>query len=187
VVNQEKEDVESLSMWLANVCRMTNNLEQYSGERTYFEDGNMRKQNWPCLRHFNLVEIKQIFSNLRVQIFDTLVATMRGDVSKLVLPAIIGSSEIIRSSRASGELSVKLSKYFSALSTFGVESEIIVLLFRNLFWYLGAKSFNRLINEKNLCQPSATNPIRVTVDKLLNNWAYENNLPDVSFCDFFSI
>jgi len=66
-------------MWLANTCRFLHTLKQYSGEKQ-FQPENTPRQNEHCLRNFDLGEYRQVFSDLAVWIYQTLIKLMEATI-----------------------------------------------------------------------------------------------------------
>lgn len=78
-LQKRQDDVETISLWLANTCRLLHNLKQYSGERA-FQSENTSKQNEHCLRNFDLSEYRQILSDLAVWIYQGLIKLMESQI-----------------------------------------------------------------------------------------------------------
>ena len=80
---KRQDDVETISLWLANTCRLLHNLKQYSGEKA-FQAENTPKQNEHCLRNFDLSEYRQILSDLAVWIYQGLIKLMESQIHPMI-------------------------------------------------------------------------------------------------------
>jgi myosin-5 len=98
---KRQDDVETITMWLANTCRLLHNLKQYSGEKVRtsschyihdehfpstqtFQTENTPKQNEHCLRNFDLSEYRQILSDLAVWIYQGLLKLMESQIQSMI-------------------------------------------------------------------------------------------------------
>ncbi|CAG5121150.1 unnamed protein product, partial [Candidula unifasciata] len=75
VVKRHSDDLERITLWLANTCRLLHTLKQYSGEKQ-FQIENTSKQNEQSLRNFDLSEYRQVFSDLAVWNYQALIKLM---------------------------------------------------------------------------------------------------------------
>ena len=83
IVQKRQDDVESISLWLGNTCRLIHNLKQYSGEKA-FQVENTAKQNEHCLRNFDLSEYRQILNDLAVWIYQGLIKLMESQIHPMI-------------------------------------------------------------------------------------------------------
>ncbi|KAF0309549.1 Unconventional myosin-Va [Amphibalanus amphitrite] len=88
VVKKRRDDVETLIMWLANVCRLLHNLKQYSGDKA-FQSENTEKQNEQCLKSFDLSEYRQVLSDVAMWIYQLVIKQLEERVQPVVVPAVL--------------------------------------------------------------------------------------------------
>ncbi|CAG2227496.1 MYO5 [Mytilus edulis] len=82
-VKKHHSDVERVTLWLTNTCRLLHTLKQYSGEKA-FQSDNSPRQNEHCLRNFDLSEYRQVFSDLAVWIYQTMIKQMQESVQQMI-------------------------------------------------------------------------------------------------------
>lgn len=78
-LQKHHDDMERVTLWLANTCRFLHTLKQYSGEKQ-FQTENTPRQNEHCLRNFDLAEYRQVFSDLAVWIYQTLIKLLEATI-----------------------------------------------------------------------------------------------------------
>ena len=92
MLQRRQDDVETITLWLANTCRLLHNLKQYSGEKQ-FQAENTQKQNEHCLRNFDLSEYRQILSDLAVWIYQGLIKLMEAQIQPMIGGSLGGGSD----------------------------------------------------------------------------------------------
>ncbi|GFO41079.1 unconventional myosin-va [Plakobranchus ocellatus] len=103
VVKRHSDDLERITMWLANTCRLLHTLKQYSGEKQ-FQAENTSKQTEQSLRNFDLSEYRQVFSDLAVWNYQALMKLMEELIQPSIVPAILEHEAIagLTASKPSG-------------------------------------------------------------------------------------
>ncbi|XP_062613392.1 unconventional myosin-Va-like isoform X4 [Saccostrea cucullata] len=194
-VKKHNKELERVILWLANTCRLLHTLKQYSGEKT-FQSENTSRQNEHCLRNFDLSEYRQVFSDLAVWIFQTMIKYMEEVIQPMVVPAVLEHEAIagLSASKPSGmrgrssstqdedvrELSLdtlmkSLNKYNQVLSQHAVDPELVKQVFRQLYYYIGSNALNNLLLRKDMCNWSKGMQIRYNLSHL-EQWLRDNKL-----------
>ena len=75
-------------MWLSNLLRFLNNLEQYSGEEKFIKFSS-QKQGEQSLRNFDLSEYRRVINDVAIWIYGGVTKLMEEEVQPLLVPAII--------------------------------------------------------------------------------------------------
>ena len=75
-------------MWLSNLLRFLNNLEQYSGEEKFLKFSS-QKQGEQSLRNFDLSEYRRVINDVAIWIYGGVTKLMEEEVQPLLVPAII--------------------------------------------------------------------------------------------------
>lgn len=168
---KKREDFESGVLWLSNTLRLLHNMKQYSGEKP-FQIENTPRQNDQCLRNFDLSEYRRVLSDIALWIFNNIVTRLKERIQALTVPALLEHEAIsglssnntgrARSSSVGEQresTQQKLDKLLSELSSVnkalqyhGVDPEIIVQLFKQLFYFMCASALNNLLLRNELCQ-----------------------------------
>ncbi|XP_022303516.2 unconventional myosin-Va-like isoform X3 [Crassostrea virginica] len=196
-VKKHNKELDRVILWLANTCRLLHTLKQYSGEKA-FQTENTSRQNEHCLRNFDLSEYRQVFSDLAVWIYQTLIKHMEEVLQPMVVPAILDHEAIAgltaskpvgmrgRSSSSANpdeevrELSLDslmkaLNKYNQILSQNAVDPELVKQVFRQLYYYIGSNALNNLLLRKDMCNWSKGMQIRYNLSHL-EQWLRDNKL-----------
>ncbi|XP_043239041.1 unconventional myosin-Vb-like isoform X1 [Amphibalanus amphitrite] len=200
VVKKRRDDVETLIMWLANVCRLLHNLKQYSGDKA-FQSENTEKQNEQCLKSFDLSEYRQVLSDVAMWIYQLVIKQLEERVQPVVVPAVLeheaiagltgrpagirgraGSSARQLESPVSSEAALdalhsSLKKIHRTLGELGVDPEITAQIFKQLFYSICAHSLNNLLLRKELCHWTKGMQIRYNLSHL-EQWCRDNRLHD---------
>ncbi|KAF0291664.1 Unconventional myosin-Va [Amphibalanus amphitrite] len=200
VVKKRRDDVETLIMWLANVCRLLHNLKQYSGDKA-FQSENTEKQNEQCLKSFDLSEYRQVLSDVAMWIYQLVIKQLEERVQPVVVPAVLeheaiagltgrpagirgraGSSARQLESPVSSEAALdalhsSLKKIHRTLGELGVDPEITAQIFKQLFYAICAHSLNNLLLRKELCHWTKGMQIRYNLSHL-EQWCRDNRLHD---------
>ncbi|XP_056002833.1 unconventional myosin-Va-like isoform X5 [Ostrea edulis] len=195
-VKKHNKDLERVILWLANTCRLLHTLKQYSGEKS-FQSENTSRQNEHCLRNFDLSEYRQVFSDLAVWIYQTMIKHMEEALQPMVVAAVLEHEAIagLTASKPAGmrgrssstatdenvrELSLDslmkvLNKYSQNLSQHAVDPELIKQVFRQLYYYIGSNALNNLLLRKDMCNWSKGMQIRYNLSHL-EQWLRDNKL-----------
>lgn len=169
-VIKKREDFDSSVLWLSNTLRLLHNMKQYSGDKP-FQLENTPRQNEQCLRNFDLSEYRVVLSNVALWIFNNIVNNLKERIQALTVPALLEHEAIsgldsnkpgrARSSSMGEEpestqqmldkLLDELSSVDKTLQYHGVDAEIIVQLFKQLFYFMCASALNNLLLRNELC------------------------------------
>ncbi|KAH9495975.1 Unconventional myosin-Va, partial [Bulinus truncatus] len=199
VVKRHSDDLERITLWLANTCRLLHTLKQYSGEKQ-FQNENTTKQNEQSLRNFDLSEYRQVFSDLAVWNYQALMKLMEELIQPSIVPAILEHEAIagLTASKPSGlrgrssstakdsddgkdsqhaldALMRTLNSYMKIVKQHAVDPELVKQIFRQLFYYLCAGALNNLLLRKDMCNWSKGMQIRYNLSHL-EQWLRDNNL-----------
>ncbi|XP_063437804.1 fibrinogen-binding protein-like isoform X9 [Mytilus trossulus] len=195
-VKKHHSDVERVTLWLTNTCRLLHTLKQYSGEKA-FQSDNSPRQNEHCLRNFDLSEYRQVFSDLAVWIYQTMIKQMQESVQQMIVPAVLEHEAIAgltaskpsgmrgRSSSNANELEEKelsldslmkvMNKYSQILSQHAVDPELVKQIFRQLYYFVASGALNNLLLRKDMCNWSKGMQIRYNLSHL-EQWLRDNKL-----------
>ncbi|XP_059173032.1 unconventional myosin-Va-like [Physella acuta] len=199
VVKRHSDDLERITLWLANTCRLLHTLKQYSGEKQ-FQTENTPKQNEQSLRNFDLSEYRQVFSDLAVWNYQALMKLMEELIQPSIVPAILEHEAIagLTASKPSGlrgrsssnaremddgkdsqhaldALMRTLNSYMRIVKQHAVDPELVKQIFRQLFYFLCAGALNNLLLRKDMCNWSKGMQIRYNLSHL-EQWLRDNNL-----------
>ena len=145
-------------------------MKQYSGDKP-FQIENTPRQNDQCLRNFDLSEYRVVLSNVALWIFNNIVTNLKERIQALTVPALLEHEAISgldsnklgrpRSSSMGEEpestqqklnkLLEELTSVYKTLQFHGVDSEIVVQLFKQLFYFMCASALNNLLLRNELC------------------------------------
>ncbi|XP_012285595.1 unconventional myosin-Va isoform X2 [Orussus abietinus] len=193
-VMKKREDFESRVLWLSNNLRLLHTMKQYSGDKP-FQIENTPRQNDQCLRNFDLSEYRTVLSNVALWIFNNIVTNLKERIQALTVPALLEHEAISglnsnkpgrpRSSSMGEEpdsTQQKLDKLLDELSSVhkilqyhGVDPEIIVQLFKQLFYFMCASALNNLLLRNELCHWTKGMQIRYNLSHL-EQWARDQKL-----------
>ncbi|CAL1542577.1 unnamed protein product [Lymnaea stagnalis] len=199
VVKRHSDDLERITLWLANTCRLLHTLKQYSGEKQ-FQTENTPKQNEQSLRNFDLSEYRQVFSDLAVWNYQALMKLMEELIQPSIVPAILEHEAIagLTASKPSGlrgrsssnaretedgkdsqhaldALMRTLNSYMRIVKQHAVDPELVKQIFRQLFYFLCAGALNNLLLRKDMCNWSKGMQIRYNLSHL-EQWLRDNSL-----------
>ncbi|XP_054279391.1 unconventional myosin-Va isoform X2 [Macrosteles quadrilineatus] len=200
VIRKRQDDIETTVMWLGNTLRMLHNLKQYSGEKTFKEE-NTATQNEQCLRNFDLSEYRQVLSDLAIWIYMAVIRYMEQKLQHKAVPAILEHEAItglsngmrgraasvsdaapIPAQQALDSLLQELTGFHRTLILHGVDQEIIVQVFRQIFYYICASSLNNLLLRRDLCHWGKGMNIRYNLSHI-EQWARDQKLNDPSILE----
>lgn len=170
-VQKKRDDFDTKVLWLSNTLRLLHNMKQYSGDKP-FQIENTPRQNDQCLKNFDLSEYRVVLSNMAVWIFNNLVTNLKERIQPLTVPALLEHEAISvsqsdkgtrpRSSSMGGEpdsTQQKLDKLLSELTSVhktlqyhGVDNDIVIQLFKQLFYFMCASALNNLLLRNELCR-----------------------------------
>lgn len=197
-VIKKREDFDSSVLWLSNTLRLLHNMKQYSGDKP-FQLENTPRQNEQCLRNFDLSEYRVVLSNVALWIFNNIVNNLKDRIQALTVPALLEHEAIAgldsnkpgraRSSSMGEEpgptqqmlekLLDELSSVNKTLQYHGVDNEIIVQLFKQLFYFMCASALNNLLLRNELCHWTKGMQIRYNMSHL-EQWARDQQLVPAS-------
>lgn len=202
VVKKHQEDLEMITLWLSNTCRLLHNLKQYSGEKV-FQTNNTPKQNEHCLRNFDLSEYRQILSDLAVWIFQGLIKLTEAQIHPLIVGAILEHEAIAglsagkptglrgrilsnarresvdeRNKDVSLDSLIKaLENLYRVLTVHAVDAELIIQIFRQLFYFICANSLNNLLLRKDMCHWTKGMQMRYNLSHL-EQWLRDHKMQE---------
>lgn len=197
-VIKKREDFDSSVLWLSNTLRLLHCMKQYSGDKP-FQIKNTPRQNEQCLRNFDLSEYRVVLSNFMLWIFNTIVTHVKERIQALTVPALLEHEAISgvnsnkhgrpRSSSMGEEpestqqklnkLLNELTSMYKTLQYHGVDSEIVVQLFKQLFYFMCASALNNLLLRNELCQWTKGMQIRYNLSHL-EQWGKDRRLEQAS-------
>uniref|UniRef100_UPI0037E8C178 unconventional myosin-Va-like isoform X2 n=1 Tax=Semicossyphus pulcher TaxID=241346 RepID=UPI0037E8C178 len=195
VIKKRGDDLEMVSFWLANTCRLMHCLKQYSGDEVIMTH-NSPKQNEQCLTNFELSEYQQVFGDLSIQIYRQLMKCMEEILQPLIVASMLEHETIqgVLGSKPTGlrkrstsfpeegavtveVLLQRLGLFHTTMSQHGMDSEIIKQVVRQQFYIISAVTLNNLLLRKDMCSWSKGLQIRYNVWQL-EEWLAERELVD---------
>ncbi|XP_034177931.2 dilute class unconventional myosin isoform X2 [Osmia lignaria lignaria] len=197
-VVKKREDFDSSVLWLSNTLRLLHNMKQYSGDKP-FQNENTPRQNEQCLRNFDLSEYRVVLSNVALWIFNNIMTNLRERIQALTVPALLEHEAITglnsnkpgraRSSSMGEEpestqqklnkLLDELTSVYKTLQYHGVDAEIVVQLFKQLFYFMCASALNNLLLRNELCHWTKGMQIRYNLSHL-EQWGRDRRLEPAS-------
>ncbi|XP_012973507.1 unconventional myosin-Vb isoform X2 [Mesocricetus auratus] len=194
VLKKHNDDFEMTSFWLSNTCRFLHCLKQYSGDEGFMKQ-NTPKQNEHCLKNFDLTEYRQVLSDLSIQIYQQLIKIAEGLLQPMIVSAMLENESIqalsgVRptgyrkrsSSMVDGENSYCLEAIIRQMNSFhtvmcdqGLDPEIILQVFKQLFYMINAVTLNNLLLRKDACSWSTGMQLRYNISQL-EEWLRGKNL-----------
>ncbi|XP_043795011.1 unconventional myosin-Va isoform X1 [Apis laboriosa] len=197
-VVKKREDFDSSVLWFSNTLRLLHSMKQYSGDKP-FQIENTPRQNEQCLRNFDLSEYRVVLSNVALWIFNNIITNLKERIQALTVPALLEHEAISglnsnklgrpRSSSMGEEpestqqklnkLLDELTSVYKTLQYHGVDSEIVVQLFKQLFYFMCASALNNLLLRNELCHWTKGMQIRYNLSHL-EQWARDRRLEPAS-------
>ncbi|XP_036274807.1 unconventional myosin-Vb isoform X2 [Pipistrellus kuhlii] len=194
VLKKHSDDFEMTSFWLSNTCRLLHCLKQYSGDEGFMTQ-NSAKQNEHCLKNFDLTEYRQVLSDLSIQIYQQLIKIAEGVLQPMIVSAMLENESIQglsgvkptgyrkrSSSMADGDHSYCLEAVIRQMNAFhavmcdqGLDPEIILQVFKQLFYMITAVTLNNLLLRKDVCSWSTGMQLRYNISQL-EEWLRGRNL-----------
>ncbi|XP_052786759.1 unconventional myosin-Va-like isoform X1 [Mya arenaria] len=196
VVMKHHDDLDRVTLWLANTCRFLHTLKQYSGEKQ-FQQENSPRQNEHYLRKFDLGDFQKVFSDLAVRIYQTLIKLMEATIQPSIVAAVIDHEAIagLTGSKPSGlrgrsssraddtpehsldSLMKAMNQFVRVLTQHAVDPELVKQIFRQVYYFLGASALNNLLLRKEMCNWSKGMQIRYNLSHM-EQWLCDNKLQE---------
>ncbi|XP_032683179.1 unconventional myosin-Va isoform X3 [Odontomachus brunneus] len=197
-VIKKRDDFDTRVLWLSNTLRLLHNMKQYSGDKP-FQIENSPRQNDQCLRNFDLSEYRVVLSNVALWAFNNIVTGLKERIQPLTVPALLEHEAISvpqsdktgrpRSSSMGGEpdstqqkldkLLDELTSVHKTLQYHGVDPEIVMQLFKQLFYFMCASALNNLLLRNELCRWTKGMQIRYNMSHL-EQWGRDRELEAAS-------
>ncbi|XP_019488599.1 PREDICTED: unconventional myosin-Vb, partial [Hipposideros armiger] len=194
VLKKHNDDFEMTTFWLSNTCRLLHCLKQYSGDEGFMTQ-NSAKQNEHCLKNFDLTEYRQVLSDLSIQIYQQLIKIAEGLLQPMIVSAMLENESIQglsgvkptgyrkrSSSMVDGDNSYCLEAVIRQMNSFhtvmcdqGLDPEIILQVFKQLFYMITAVTLNNLLLRKDVCSWSTGMQLRYNISQL-EEWLRGRNL-----------
>ncbi|XP_072554810.1 unconventional myosin-Va-like [Paramormyrops kingsleyae] len=193
ILKKRGDDFETISFWLSNTCRFLHCLKQYSGEESFMKH-NTPRQSEHCLTNFDLAEYRQVLSDLAIQIYQQLIRCMETILQPMIVSGMLEhetiqgvsgvkptglrkrtSSVVDEGTNTLDSILRQMTVFYSTLCLHGTDAELIKQVFRQLFYIIGAVTFNNLLLRKDMCSWSKGMQIRYNVSQL-EEWLREKNL-----------
>ncbi|XP_054550028.1 unconventional myosin-Vb isoform X3 [Talpa occidentalis] len=194
VLKKHNDDFEMTSFWLSNTCRLLHCLKQYSGDEGFMTQ-NTSKQNEHCLKNFDLTEYRQVLSDLSIQIYQQLIKIAEGLLQPMIVSAMLENESIQglsgvkptgyrnrSSSMVDGDNAYCLEAIIRQMNSFhtvmcdqGLDPEIILQVFKQLFYMINAVTLNNLLLRKDVCSWSTGMQLRYNISQL-EEWLRGRNL-----------
>jgi len=194
-------DIDMKVMWLSNLLRFLNNLEQYSGEEKFLKFSS-QKQGEQSLRNFDLSEYRRVINDVAIWIYGGVTKLMEEEVQPLLVPAIIEHEGIGCITGGTGEKNNKpsagsegdqgvyidplealnkllhlLNRFHTIFQKHGLDSQLISRIFREIFYYICAGTLNNILLRKDMCHWSKGMQIRYNVAQV-EQWARDAKIHD---------
>ncbi|MED6279634.1 Unconventional myosin-Vc [Characodon lateralis] len=194
VITAHQKDFESLSFWLSNTYQLLNCLKQYSGEEEFLKQSTPRQKK-NCLQNFDLSEHRQILSDLAIHIYHQLISIMQRTLTPAIVPGMLEHESLqgISSMKPTGfrkrsnsmykdsetytisSILQQLSVFHSAMSHHGMEQNLVKQAVKQLFFLVGATTFNQIMLRKDMCSCRKGMQIRCNIS-YLEEWLKETEL-----------
>ncbi|XP_074661653.1 unconventional myosin-Va-like [Tubulanus polymorphus] len=202
VIKKRHDELDTMTMWLANTCRLLHNLKQYSGEKAFQAD-NSTRQNEHCLQNFDLSEYRQVLSDLAVWIYQGLTKLMQQTIQPMIVPSVLEHEAIagLSGSKPTGmrgrssstaqhpdhdqdskkysldSLLKSMSHFLRMLQTHCVDPELVKQVFKQLFYFICAGALNNLLLRKEMCHWSKGMQIRYNISHL-EQWMRDSKVTE---------
>ncbi|XP_076679320.1 dilute class unconventional myosin isoform X2 [Andrena cerasifolii] len=197
-VVKKREDFDFSVLWFSNTLRLLHSMKQYSGDKP-FQIENTPRQNEQCLRNFDLSEYRLVLSSVALWIFNNIMTNLKERIQALTVPALLEHEAISglnsnksgrpRSSSMGEEpestqqkldkLLDELTSVYKTLQYHGVDAEIVVQLFKQLFYFMCASALNNLLLRNELCHWTKGMQIRYNMSHL-EQWGRDRRLEQAS-------
>ncbi|XP_062553592.1 unconventional myosin-Va isoform X2 [Armigeres subalbatus] len=175
--------VEVRVMWLVNTLTLHHLLKQFGGYADYMKY-NTEEQNQQQLKNFDLSEYRQVIYELIILMHGVLLRQVQESIKKFIVPAILDHDETARGknrgrtmsldtspeqSREPKSLVQQLDIFYKHLISFGMESQYIEQICKQLMYYICAVAVNNLMLRGDLCMWKTGMKIRYNVG-CLEGW-----------------
>uniref|UniRef100_A0A670KEI3 Myosin VC n=1 Tax=Podarcis muralis TaxID=64176 RepID=A0A670KEI3_PODMU len=197
VIKEHVEDFEMLSFWLSNTCHFLNCLKQYSGEEEFMKH-NTPQQNKNNLKHFDLLEYRQVLSDLAIRIYHQFIIVMENNIQPMIVPGMLEYESLqgISGLKPTGfrkrsssiddtdaytmtSILQQLSYFYTTMCQNGLDSELLKQAVKQLFFLIGAVTLNSLFLRKDMCSCRKGMQIRCNIS-YLEEWLKQKNLQSSS-------
>lgn len=186
-------------MWLSNLLRFLNNMEQYSGEERFIKFSTQRQAE-QSLRNFDLSEYRRVINDVAIWIYGGVTKLMEEEVQPLLVPAIIEHEGIglsggepnnkklstnsnpsdgvyVDPSEALNKLLHLLNRFNGIFQKHGLDPQLISKIFRETLYFVCAGSLNNILLRKDMCHWSKGMQIRYNVAQV-EQWARDAKIHD---------
>ncbi|XP_076683864.1 unconventional myosin-Va-like isoform X2 [Andrena cerasifolii] len=194
LVVKKRKEFDFSVLWLSNTLRLLHSIKQYSGDEP-FQIKNTPRQNEQCLRLFDLSEYRIVLSNVALWIFNNIMKNLKQRIQALAVPALLeheaisglnsnksgrpGSSSMKEEPESTqqklDELLDELTSVYKTLQHHGVDAEIVVQLFKQLFYFMCASALNNLLLRNEFCHWAKGMQIRYNMSHL-EQWGRDRRL-----------
>ncbi|XP_013869026.1 unconventional myosin-Vc [Austrofundulus limnaeus] len=198
VIMVHHKDSEFLSFWLSNTYQLLNCLKQYSGEEDFLKQSTPRQKK-NCLQNFDLSEHRQILSDLAIHVYHQLIRLMQKTLAPAIVPGMLEHESLqgISSMKPTGfrkrsnsvyndsesytisSILQQLSAFHYTMSHHGMEQSLIRQVVKQLFFLVGATTFNHIMLRKDMCSCRKGMQIRCNIS-YLEEWLKEKELQSSS-------
>uniref|UniRef100_A0A7N9B0G3 Myosin VC n=1 Tax=Mastacembelus armatus TaxID=205130 RepID=A0A7N9B0G3_9TELE len=185
VITSHHKDLNLLSFWLSNMYLLLNSLKQYSGEEEFMKQSTPRQKK-NCLRNFDLSEHRQILSDLAIHIYHRFITVMEKTLTPTIVPGMLEHESLqgISSMKPTGfrkrsnsiyedldtytisSIIQQLSDFHSTMTQHGMEQGLIRQAVKQLFFLVGAITFNNIMLRKDMCSCRKGMQIRCNISYL---------------------
>jgi myosin-5 len=203
LIKRKQEDLEYVVLWMTNFCRLIHNLKQYSGESA-FQIHNAKQQNEHCLKNFDLAEYRGILSDIAIWLFQGIIKDFEKKLNPIIVPAMLEHESLpginessklnstinnksLNNSKDEANKSIekstidslikKLNEFLKILNSHGIDPEIVNQIFKQIFYFIGANTFNNLILRKEMCHWSKGIELRYNIS-FLEQWIRDSKLQE---------
>ncbi|KAM8751307.1 unconventional myosin-Vc [Acanthopagrus schlegelii] len=201
VIMSYQKDFELLSFWLSNIYQLLNCLKQYSGEEEFMKQSTPRQKK-NCLQNFDLSEHRQILSDLAIHIYHQFISVMEKSLTPAIVPGMLEHESLqgISSMKPTGfrkrsnstyedsetytisSIVQQLSVFHSTMSQHGMEQGLVKQAVKQLFFLVGATTFNNIMLRKDMCSCRKGMQIRCNIS-YLEEWLKEKELQSSNAID----
>uniref|UniRef100_A0A6Q2ZDU4 Myosin VC n=1 Tax=Esox lucius TaxID=8010 RepID=A0A6Q2ZDU4_ESOLU len=148
-----------------------------------------------CLHNFDLSEHRQIFSDLAINIYHQFISVMEKALTPMIVPGMLEHESIqgISSMKPTGfrkrsnsvyedqevytisSILQQLSLFHQAMSQHGMDGGLVRQAVRQIFFLVGAATFNNILLRKDMCSCRKGMQIRCNIS-YLEEWLKEKDL-----------
>ncbi|KAM9753749.1 unconventional myosin-Vc [Menidia menidia] len=201
VIVSHHKDLELLSFWLSNTHQLLNCLKQYSGEEDFLKQSTPRQKK-NCLQNFDLSEHRQILSDLAIHIYHQFITVMQKSLTPAIVPGMLEHESLqgISSMKPTGlrkrsnstyedseaytisSILQRFSVFHSTMSHHAMDQGLIKQAVKQLFFVVGATTFNHILLRKDMCSCRKGMQIRCNIS-YLEEWLKEKELQSSNAID----